>query len=204
MTSSILTVECGHAHPDVIAIVGDLVKHHILFRKHLLQPLQSPPCFVEYIWLTITSIKAIREFGICENVREIAVGHQQVIGSVGGGGGILKIVGCVVPASNHIHIGAVGYACRFSIQHISIARVAAIVEIWIESCALLAHVPQAEIGGAFVHININFEFWRTNAACLQIVSSWLLKIGEVQTIGLGEWTVLTEWFSCGTFRYRLA
>src|SRR5690606_20360422 len=175
MTSSILAVECGHAHPDVVAVVVDLVKHHILFRKHLLQPLQSPPCFVEYIWLTITSIKSIREFGIGENVRKIAVGHQQVIGGVGGSRGILEIVGCVVPASNHIHIGTVGYACRFSIQYISIARVAAIVEIWIESCALLTHVPQTDIGGDLVHININVEFWRTNAACLQIVSSWLLQ-----------------------------
>ena len=139
----------GQGELAVIAVVGDLVEHHPRFRIQLIQPVEPPTGFVEDVGYTVGPGIAIGLVGVAKGVGIFLVGKKHLIDSIGGSGGILQVVGRIMPAAGDVDQGRIPLR---EIHDEAVAGMAGIAQEGIIAAALLAHIIEQEIRRPVIHI----------------------------------------------------
>ena len=133
----------------MIAVVGDLVEHHPRFRIQLIQPVEPPAGLVEDVGYTVGPGIAIGLVGVAKGVGIFLVGKKHLIDGIGGGGGILQVVGGIMPAAGDVDQGRIPLR---EIHDEAVAGMAGIAQEGIIAAALLAHIIEQEIRRPVIHI----------------------------------------------------
>src|SRR5262245_1183601 len=119
-----------------------------------------------------------------------------MIGSIGRSGGVLQVIGGIVPTADYVYISAVFDPGFFTIQYVAVSCMATILQERIKTRSLLTHVPQTKIGSAFINIISDFKLRRLDAPSLQIVSSRFFERRKIKPVCLQKWSVSAKCVSC--------
>ena len=164
----------------MVAVVSNLVVQFAGGRVHAVQPVETPLYFVYDVGDTVGAWQSGCIVEVTESFRVFLIGKHHLVDGICGSSGVLQIVGGIVPATADVDV----LSCLGGvIQDIAVVHMATVFQERVVAATLLAHVVQQEVGGAVVHVVVDGEIGRNSFACFQVVSSRLIEVAEIQTIG---------------------
>ena len=184
----------GQTHTGMVAVVSNLVVQFAGGRVHAVQPVEAPFYFVYDVGNTVGTGKSGCIVGITERYRIFLIGKHHLVDGICGSSGVLQVIGSIVPAAADVYV----LSCLGGvIQNIAVVYMATVFQERVVAATLLAHVVQQEVGGAVVHVVVDREIGRNGFARFQIISSRLVEITEIQSIGTFHKSHLSGGFGGG-------
>ena len=169
----------------MVAVVSDLVEHQVFLRVHLERPVESPAGFVDDVGDPVGTRHAVGIVLVAEGLRVLLVGKEHLEDGVERRGGILQVVGCIVPSAYYVDVLAL-QAPVVGPGDESVVDVAGILQVGVPAAALLAQVVQQEVGRTVIDLRADAEAGRFYSPGFEVVGSRGLEVGEIQPYGVVE------------------
>lgn len=163
----------------MIPIVCDLVVHFPGSRIHAVQPIQSPFDLVHDVGNAIRSRSPVGIIGIAKGFGMSLVGKEHLVDGIGRGGGVLQVVGGIVPAARYVDgLATLGRV----INDVAIVGVATVLQEGVVAATLLAHILQDKVGCPLIDRRADREVRRDRFPGSQVIGACGCEIAEIQPI----------------------
>ena len=152
----------------MITVIGKLVIEFAFLGIHAIEPIHTPPYFVNYIRNPVWAFKAVGIAIVAEGFGVLLKSKHHLIDGICGGCGILQAVAGVVPSASHVDIlpGLSGM-----IHYIAIFLVAVGIQKGIKTASVLPQIIEYKIGSTVIHSAIDGKIGRARIAHTDVISA---------------------------------